>query len=560
MEIDLKKRRELFLVKPAIVDKNGIKHPIDEEIGRLLTTRHNDISEQDIINVLKEYNLKESLIIIGNYSRYLFHHNTDGFGQAGHCVKEFDIIITQFALAYVANILILSGANNDGKKTFKDDPYSLLTLCNIYSNKLITPELLIIEKGGDLNRDSLISLMVRMWYEQMSTVQFSVIYLMTRNIAFFNILASQYKPKNFDYLSNIFLNENGITIDEFTKIGFGFFAGSRDHSVFKASYLYSSVIEKMKLVYSEKKVNNFLKILSTDYSDFKNFDNAVNKSLNSIYTKNRFNPLFVWPFIREDLDGENVFIVPNVASFVYKTFGGIFWWFNNYFENLDDKRKLHLDYRDYFGSYIFEEYVGLILHGIYKKKTIYHEIAYEKEQNKFTDWCVVDENKCYLFEAKACQFALLSKQTGDLNIIIENELKKVIEAIVELYKNVKDIDKFDELKFLRNKKIIPVIVFLEFPLISSNLYTEKIKAILLEKDAGNLSGIKDFEFYMLNIDELELFDCVKDKIYIEEVFEIVKNQYEKGFTGELSKLNDGRTLRNEFLDKVYDDFGSSLKI
>jgi len=556
MNKDKARQRELLIVKPAIYDKKGVAHQIDEEIGRLLIQKADGgVTEQDVMAVLRKYNLKETLMLIGNFSRYVFHGNKDHFGQAGHLEESTDIIITQFALGYIANMLILSGADNNSSKNLKDDPYSFLTLCNIYSNKLVHADTLKIKNNEKFTHDHLISFMVRMWYEQISSVQFSTLYLMTRNIVFFDHLAKEIEPKKFDKLSDIFFQENGITIDEYMKIGFGFFAGTQNFTAFRPSYLSAASVKAFETIYTEEKINKFLDILAIDYDQFRELDAEMNKELDPIFTKNRFNPLFAHPFIKEQLDGEAVYIIPNMTAFVYKTFGGIFWWFNNYFERVGGDKKLHLSFRDFFGNSIFEQYVGLILKEIYGGQNVHPEITYSGKSNKFSDWHIVIEDKCYLFEVKANQFALLSRQTGNLDVIINKELKKVVEAIVETFKNVRDINNFDELVEFRGKEIIPIIVFLEIPLISSDIYKEKILALLSEIETKeNLEGLKDFKYYLLNIDELELYSDVKDKIDIESVFEAIKDDNGQGFVSYITKVNDGKKLFNAYLDQVYEDF------
>jgi hypothetical protein len=340
------------------------------------------------------------------------------------------------------------------------------------------------------------------------------------------------------------------------RIGFGFFAGSREKSVFDASYLSNSNIPNFESIFTEGKVNNFLSILSTDYKQFRTLDEQMNNDLDPVFTKNRFNPLFISPFIKEELNSKTIYIMPSTTAFVHKILGGIFWWFNNYFEENSGDAKLHLEYRKYFGE-IFEKYVGLILKDIYGDRNTFSEIAYSKMNKKFIDWHVEKGNKCYLFEAKANQFSLLSRRTGDIGLLINNELKKVTESIVETFKNVRDIEIYDELKKFRDKEIIPIIVFLEIPLVSTGIYKEKIDKLLLEIETkDNLVGLKDFKYYLLNIEELELYSEVKDLVEIENVFEDIKGDMNQGLTSYMTKINNGDKLKNKFLDKIYESFWS----
>lgn|GEM_PF-2914021 len=553
--------KQLLLSQPAIIDKNGNKHLIDEQIGRLLMQKGDGcVNEEDIKNVLSSYNLRDTLVLIGDFSRYIFHKNAKGLGRIGYSEENTNIIITQFALAYIANILILSGSNNNSENSFRKNPYSFLALCNIYNNKLVSPDLQRINEHKEkFGFDHFISFMVRIWYEQMSMYQFNLTYLISRNIVFFCYLIKEVEATKFDGLSDSFLQENGITIEEYMKIGFCFFAGTPDRSIFTTSYLSSSKIEGYDDILTEAKINSFLSITSSDYKEFRNFDNKINGKLNVVFTKNRFNPLFTRPFIKED---NGAYIISNVPALIYKVYGGIYWWFYNYFEKKDanDNSKSRLDFRTYFGA-VFEKYVGIILGGIYGTDNVCPELTYDNGSKKFSDWYVIKENKCYLFEAKARQFALLSRQTGDLELLINSELNKIVEAIVEIFKKTKDIDKYDELKMLREKKLIPVVVFLEIPLVSSSLYKEKITALLQTiEDNDGLSGLANFQYYLLSIDELEKYDQVKDKMEIEDIFNEIKDDNSKGFVSHITVLNNGNQARNLYLDKIYNDFlGQNMK-
>src|SRR4030043_1412799 len=112
--------------------------------------------------------------------------------------------------------------------------------------------------------------------------------------------------------------------------------------------------------------------------------------------------------------------------------------------------------------------------------TVYPEITYQRMGAKFVDWYVEKEDKIYLFEVKAYQFALLSRQTAEIDLLINKELLKIAEAIEQIYKKILDISKYDELKKFRNKNVIPIIVLYEIPLASTCIYKAEITKILKE--------------------------------------------------------------------------------
>ena|SRR5881628_2550801 len=64
--------------------------------------------------------------------------------------------------------------------------------------------------------------------------------------------------------------------------------------------------------------------------------------------------------------------------------------------------------------------------------------------NSFVDWWVERGTRTYLFEAKAYQFSLPSRQTGERDVVVEREIKKVADAIKQVYKRIRDIPHYPD--------------------------------------------------------------------------------------------------------------------
>jgi len=541
----------------CIYDKAGNALPVDNRLSMIFEKKDGDIQVNHIKKILEKYNLSKGLETISTFSRWIYFNNKDNFGIAAHSDPATGVIITQFALAYLANLMILSGADDKQKEELTQN--TLIALCNVYSNKLTQPELVVpATKSNCPNDCNILSLMVRMYYEQMLGYQFNAKNLLSRNIILFNEIITRIKPKKIDDLFDIFQKEFGLSISEYLIISFAFFAGAKNKSTFSASYLTDSHISQIEDILSEDKVLSFLNIMSASLEEFAETDNAYNLGLDPVFTKTRFNVLFKYPLLKlESIDNKNSYLMPNIIAYVYKTFGGLYWIFHDYFEKLSK----HIDFRMYFGE-VFEDYVGIILKGIYGKNNVYPEITYKKMGAKFVDWYVEKEDKIYLFEVKAYQFALLSRQTAEVDLLINKELLKIAEAIEQIYKKILDISKYDELQKFRNKNVIPIIVLYEIPLVSTGIYKAEITKILKEIEGSKgLMGLADFDYHLVGIDELELFDEVANKIEIETIFDELKINPSSGFISIMSKINGNKLLRNKYLDEVYDNFWKdNLKI
>lgn len=517
----------------------------DTNIGKLNIRPEGSVSEEELKSVLGRYNLRDGLITLGKASQYIFNSSDpNNIGIVAHREPQTGIILTQFALGYLANLLLISGAN-DYKSKYLSKNDNWLILCNIYNNSLMQPELSETYKITD--EDKFRSFMIRLHSEQME-YQFLPIYMMARTIVIFNDLINQVVPVRFENLSIIFEKKTGLKIHDYLRIAAAVGAGSKKTATFSIPMFSNANIPILADVLVKEKINEFLNILRADYETIKNEDRTFNQNLNPIFTKTRFNPLSVYPIIETDAKHlGDPFVVPNISAYIRKAFGGIYWFFHRYFEDKGQQQ----EFRNYFG-YVFQEYVGLILKGIYGEQNVHAELDYPK--GKFVDWWVERGDKIYLFEAKANQFALLSKQTGDKELIVKREIKKIADAIAQVFKKVHDIPKYNEFSQFSSKKVLPCIIFMDIPFVSSSLYESWIKEALekMEKEK-NLKGLKDFHIFLINIEELELFDEIISKIELEDVFSILKNDSSGGFLSVIEKIK-GSKLRNRFLDQTFKVF------
>ncbi len=529
--------------------KNGRRALIaDNEIRKLGKKAEGTVTETELKEVLRKYNLRDGLICLGQMSVQVFNDQSiNRIGNGALSDPATGIIITQFALAYLANIMIISGAN-DFKAKLISNKDNLLALLNIYSNGLEFLETNNYNKTPTAEKE-IISIFVRMSGEQLE-YQFNYVHLISRTLIVFNEIVKEVVPDKFDKLENIFKTETGLALNEYFTLAMAVSAVSQKTATFRKEYLTEANIPSIQEILNNSKVDSFLNMLAIDYKGFREDDKNNNVNLHPIFTKTRFNPLVFYPIVKTDKKMEEPYVIPSTITYLKRAYGGLYWWFHRYFE----AKGMQLDFRNYYGK-VFENYVGRILKGIYGKENVHPEIIYPK--GKFIDWWVENNSTIYLFEAKAYQFALPTKQTGDI-MLIENEVKtKMIKAVKQVYKRVLDIEKYKELAVFRNKKIIPIVVFFEIPLVSAHLYKELLDEELQKLEDEGLVNIKNQEIYFINIEELELYAGAVHKVSIEDVFAKYDNNIKEDFLSIISK-ELGRLPINEYLDKVYNDFQTEI--
>ena len=526
------------------------KHRIpvaESDIVELHRRPEGTVSEDDLKSVLRRYNLRDALTVIGRASFYIYTtHDPNNIYKIAHRDPETGIIVSQWALAYLANIFLISGSNDHKAKSFSSKPDNLLVLCNLYGNNLQQPEML---NGTDIrNEDNFRSLMVRISFEQLE-YQFTPVNMIARTIVLFNDVANRLVPQRFDPLPQIFERSTGVNTSDYLLIAMAVVSGAHKTATFRPTMFASADIPRLKGLLSEGKVQKCLEMLSADYKEFQQEDRKANRKLDPLFTKTRFNPLWIVPIIKSPSRRFDPFIIPNSLGYIRAAFGGLFWWFHRYFE----ARGVQQEFRNYFG-YLFQEYVGMVLKSVFGDKNVHPELSYGRDK-KFIDWWLERKGKIYLFEVKANQFALASRQTGEEDLIVKGEIRKVAEAIEQVYRRVQDVMQYEELKVFRNKHLLPFIIFYDMPFISGPMYEDSIRESLAEiETAKGLSGLQAFSHYLLNIEELELFDGAVNKIEMEEIFPIIRQNRAKAFLSVVREATGQQQLRNHFLDEAYKKF------
>ncbi|MFA6256806.1 MAG: hypothetical protein WCT29_00670 [Candidatus Paceibacterota bacterium] len=517
---------------------------IDTRLGEL-TTGEPNVNEEKLKQALKAYNLKEALLTLSELSKNIFNENIpEPFQKMGKTGMRHPagLIIAQFAIEYLASVFIISGANDYKKESVKTKD-NILGLFNIYNNSLIQPVFL----GNHLS-----TLLIPMYFVQLRS-QFSPQDLFTRQWMIFSEMRK--KTNNiFEDINKIIFDNTNLTIEEISGISFSIFAYLIQNPLFNIGNLEGHTVESFKNLLTKEKIDSFLNLYTATYSQIRELDQKLNPIDLKEYTKARFNPLWKKPIIKLD---ENLFLAPSLTAYTTASFYGLFWWFDDYYREQSQKKQM--DFRKYFGI-LFENYAGEVLSDLYGESSLRKQIKYGLKGKKidFTDWVVIKNDKAYLFEVKAYQFPLEVLQKGKSDDVRKQVIKKIVESIKQIYQRSQDIPKHKELSEFNKKVIIPIVVFYDLPFISTSpsLYKDDILKALNGLDS-KYNGIKDFKYYLMNIDELEDFYYCSDNIEIEDIFENIKDNPAKGVNSEIIIHIKDKSRKN-FLDRQFNKYLDDL--
>lgn len=520
---------------------------IDQRIANI--TRQDKelkVTEVEFFNAIKAYKLNETLEQFAIISKKIFD---DAYPKEWHRMGRGGIqhpsgvFLTQFSIEYLASAMILSGSNNWKSESVKNKD-NMLGLFNVYQNGLIQE---VSAKAG------IMSLLIPMYFQQFVS-QAEPKDVFTRQWYIFHKVNSRLEGKTFDNLNDVFLKEVGISLLEYTKLCFVIFATLVMYPRFNIGKLTGADIKGLNDVLSEEKMTIFLNLVSANYAEFRELDSKINKDLDPKYTKTRFNPLWLKPIIRM---GENDYLAPSMTAYMTATFKGLFWWFDAHFRK--QSRVKGDDFRSYFGS-LFEEYAGDVIKDIYGEEKVSSQISYGSKKNNglFFDWIVETNQKTFLFEIKGYQFPLEVLQKGDPENIRKEVVNKIIKTVIQMYRRVKDVNTFEEMKHLRGKKLVPIGVFYDIPLISTPMYRDNILSALNNLES-TYTGIKDFKYYLMSIEELEDYCYASDNADIDVLLHEANTNNATGFRAELGKANGNKPpTRKNILDRSFNEYCSDV--
>lgn len=527
------------------------------EHSKLIKSLQRNKSDDCYIKILKNFHLTNSLKTIANRSWKMDASTRDVFRiEKQEDINQEAMYVNQFVLAYLANVLIVSGSNNHKSVNLGDfTRYELMCFCSSYFNNLSEP--LISDKNFS-------NYFIRLNFEQFD-YNICEAYCIARSVELYSNISDNL---GLD-LNTCFINNTQLTIDSYFNISYIIYLFAQILGpAFKMQQVVDTVINYFPNIHKSE-VEQFLKINSTNIENLREIDKNRNLLCHR-GSKYKYNFFKEFPIV--EISNDN-YIIPNKTYYIKQVFD-IFWKFEKYIGN---------NFRVNYFDKIFDEYVGNILKNIYNTKNV-KKITYKKNGgiSEFFDWCVFDEqNKIvYAFECKGYQLSVSNIITGDIG---KQYITKFIDKPVsQMYNRIDDLKsgKYQGINCLQNYEIIPIGIYYDIPFASGCIHekeisrildddltkyvTEKTKQINRIISTNNIEQLKNFNYYLMSIDDLELLQGAvqenQELLQLKELLLKMKNEdieterFEKVVFDNIKS----NTIKIPYLDNIFLKFDNGI--
>ena len=514
---------------------------VDNDIHEVHAKGEGLLFDDELLPVLRRINTAIGLCEIGKIANTMFWKNDASTRSRSVTFQNGQILFSQWAMAYLAAGLIRSGGNDYRRRIFTKPGRlfdNLIVLNNTHHNCLVQPELLPgrgMESLSDLD-----SFFLRTVFEQFP-YQFDPVSEMARSIYLFEELSEQVETPEIPNLKSLFTEITGLTLTDYLNISFAVAAMTQERPVFSPLLLSQTPIVTLQQTLSVENLTKYLNVMAIDYSTFREIDHRRNQDLPKEYTRFRFNPLVRTPIVVSQKD--KLHIVPNASLFIRAAFPGLFWLFDTHFYALG---KIE-EFRRYF-SKIFELYTGKVLKDIYGQMVKHGgEI---KEGYEFFDWYTEYNGICYLFEVKAYQYPHKTQTKALPEDVEEVVNKKIGKLIDQIGRKMRDVKTLAFLECFRSKRLSPVAVIWDMPLISTSRFRERIQQII--EETKKKYSLDELNLHIMESHELENLVSVGHPIPLNEVFEEADREVNESIGSIINRRY--KPKRNPTLQKIFNDF------
>jgi hypothetical protein len=226
------------------------------------------------------------------------------------------------------------------------------------------------------------------------------------------------------------------------------------------------------------------------------------------------NPLRICPLIRVTTAGRDRIIAP-IPAFLFRRFTeGI------YYEICKEP-----DFSDAFG-HSFEQYVGDVLKRGNRlgQLQIHAERQYMvgKERKDTVDWIVEDTSALMFVESKTKRLRLEAKTEIRTTDMLEKELGKLADFIVQTYKTIRDYrnNHYPELPFRDAKPVYPVVLTLEEWYSFGDMIQAKLDEMVAQRltmEGLDRSWTEEMPWSVCSVEDFEKLIQVVEKRQIDEV-------------------------------------------
>lgn len=226
------------------------------------------------------------------------------------------------------------------------------------------------------------------------------------------------------------------------------------------------------------------------------------------------NPLRIFPLIKTAMAGRERIIAP-LPPFLFRRFTeGI------YYEICKEP-----DFSEAFGQ-SFQQYVGDVLKrgSPSGRLQIHPERQYMvgKERKDTVDWIVEDSSGLMFVESKTKRLRLEAKTEVRTTEMLEKELAKLADFIVQTYKTIRDYrsNHYPGLPFRSDKPVYPVVLTLEEWYSFGNLIQVKLDEMVAQRltvEGLDKGWSEEMPWAVCSIEDFEKLIQVVDKRRIDEV-------------------------------------------
>jgi len=350
-------------------------------------------------------------------------------------------------------------------------------------------------------------------------------------------VARYWKIYNCQKLQKIINQAIGLTLRDIFAISLGL----QGFYMTKFALFYPPKIQIKGI--SNEILDQFLLHFSKDIDDLRELlieEQGLNE--NFMY---EFNSLRAFPLINMDYVGRKSLICP-IPSLLYERLTtGIYYEIFN-LPGFDEA----------FGE-CYQHYIGEVLQQGAKSVRVFPEQEYgsRRDRKRTVDWTISKGNWSLFIECKTKRLTLGAKINLYSTTELNNEIGKMADFIIQLYKNILDYENnlFPQFRFNRQIKIYPLVVTLE----EWYLFGDKLLALLDEQLTLRFKREKlpdrllsQYPYSVCSTNELEHLIQVIDVVGIEAVF------------SEKAKAKDYKmwTMMNFLSDKFGKELQSARKL
>jgi hypothetical protein len=457
------------------------------------------MTEHDLIRELGKYNLQDALLETGKFSEYLYA-NPDALDEINNGFsynnKKENMLFTQESLAYLIQLLIISGANDTKPSCLSKKGEKLNHFLNVsrylWYNVVHKSPKLKLEKGKEINiRDSDIwnaQFWLHLWERQAKYQiqrQSNRRHLLARQYLIFikaykhltekdakkeefkkrhkklfsetNTAATEAKAENINP-ENKFKEKFSLSMKAFLILIFLGVSHNKELSWQQGKYIFNGCIDYLNISWEDEDLSeiqarldesiekdSIIKALMPFSLSYKEFQEKA-KELNPI------NPLMIYPLVRPDRKYKNRY--PLFLSPVYPYLRNIILE-DGLFNALDDIYREEFKseglraaqpFRSFYGD-LFEQFIKDLFINIYgeekvidlnlekaKKEIVNKKTSKNEDKNKVSDLKIITDKKTYIIEIKSLKlnYHFALKDIYDEDKI-EKNIEKLAEGVIQLY-------------------------------------------------------------------------------------------------------------------------------